>query len=261
MTTNHTYPVITLPASGDNFIYLCQYQQDKSFAIDPCDASSVLATLKQNNLKLTDILITHHHWDHTAGIQILKNKTTCTVIGPDKRRIPAIDKVIKDGQILQIDSARIKIISTPGHTLTSVCYYLLPTDETNPGLLWTGDTLFVNGCGRILESDAETMLNSLQKLASLPDNTLVYCGHDYTLENYQFALTIELENKAIQKRLREVTEAISQGKFTVPSTIYQEKLTNPFLNPDRPEIKSALNMPNAKPAEIFAKLRKQKDFF
>ena len=253
--------VVTIPALGDNFIYLYRYDKNNALAVDPCDSSAVLNSLNEHNLNLTTILITHHHWDHTGGVSDLKKKTGCEVIGPDKRRIPAIDRVVDDEQVLKIDNIEIQVIATPGHTNTSVCYYISASNENKHKILWTGDTLFAGGCGRILECNAQTMFDSLLTLASLPDDTLVYCGHDYTLENYEFALTIEPDNKAVRQRMQEIKQAIRADGFTVPSTILQEKATNIFLRSGTNEIKTALKMPDAGAVDVFAELRRRKDFF
>ena len=253
--------VITIGALGDNWIYLYRHNQSDSFVVDPGDSSSVLSVMETHGLSLKTILITHHHWDHIAGTVELKRKTGCKVIGGDKRRIPAIDHVAEDGQILTIGNAKIQVIATPGHTRTGVCYYMQPSNDNKNGRLWTGDTLFVGGCGRLLECDAQAMWESLLKLASLPDDTLVYCGHDYTLENYEFALSIEPDNRAVERRLHEVKQAQRQGRQTVPSNILQERTTNPFLRADAHELKTALKMPQAQAVEVFAELRRRKDAF
>jgi hydroxyacylglutathione hydrolase len=253
--------VITIPALGDNFIYLYRYNQTDALAVDPCDVSSVLRALQKHGLILKMILITHHHWDHVAGTDELKHKTGCKVIGADKRRIPGIDVVVTDGQILPIGQRKVQVIATPGHTSTSVCYYTEPSAGNKNGILWTGDTLFVGGCGRLLERDAQSMWNSLQKLASLPDDTLVYCGHDYTLENYEFASGIEPSNQIVKERLNQVRQLQTQGKLTVPSSILQERSTNYFMRANTPELKTALGMPQAQDVEVFAELRRRKDVF
>ncbi len=253
--------VVTIPACGDNFIYLYRYDKNNALAFDPCDSSAVLNSLNEHNMNLTTILITHHHWDHTGGVSDLKKKTGCEVIGPDKHRIPAIDRIVDDKQVLTIGNMEIHVIATPGHTNTSVCYYIPVSNKNENKVLWTGDTLFTGGCGRLLECNARTMFDSLLKLALLPDDTLVYCGHDYTLENYEFALTIEPDNKAVSQRLQEIKQTVRAGGFTVPSTILQEKATNIFLRSDTNEIKTALNMPNAAAVDVFAELRRQKDVF
>jgi len=180
-------PVITVPALGDNFIYLYRYDQRNAFAVDPGESSAVLGVLRRYGLNLTMILVTHHHWDHVAGVDELKKISGCEVIGGD-RRIRSIDHVVGDGQILEAGDVRIQVIATPGHTQAAVCYHLQPSKAGKNGILWTGDTLFIGGCGRLFECDARTMWDSLVKLTSLPDETVVYCGHDYTVENYEFPM-------------------------------------------------------------------------
>ena len=237
--------VTTIPAFGDNYIYLYQYDRNNAIVIDPGDGFSVLKALEEHGLCLTTILATHHHWDHIGGISELKKKTGCQIIGGDKQRIRGIDCVVEDGQVLKFADININVIATPGHTRTSVCYYI-QQDNMN-GILFTGDTLFIGGCGRLFECDVKTMWSSLQKLAALPDNTEVYCGHDYTLENFEFALETEPHNASIQQRLSEIKQSIHQGKPTVPSTIAQEKATNVFIR--------------AKTSKVFAELRRRKDVF
>jgi len=253
--------VISIPALGDNFIYLYPYDNNNALAVDPGDYSPVTEALQKYNLNLTAILATHHHWDHIGGIAELKKRTGCKVIGSDKQRIPGIDEIVEDGQIITVGDTKIQTIATPGHTHTAVCYYLPASNENDAGILFTGDTLFIGGCGRLLECNAQTMWDSLQKIAALPNETLIYCGHDYTLENYRFALEIEPHNKAVNNRLNEIKQKQQHGEFTVPSTISQEKQTNIFLRAATPEIKNALNMPRAGEVEIFAELRRRKDIF
>ena len=253
--------VITIPALGDNFIYLYRYNQSDALAVDPCDSSLVLRALQQHGLKLRTILVTHHHWDHVGGTDQLKQKTGCEVIGADKRRIPGIDSVVADGQILSAGNRKVRVIATPGHTSTSVCYYMEPSASSENGILWTGDTLFVGGCGRLLECSAKSMYESLQRLASLPDDTLVYCGHDYTLENYEFASGIEPGNQVVKERLEQIRQLLKRDKLTVPSSILLERTTNCFLRADTPELKAALGMQDAQAVEVFAELRRHKDVF
>ena len=254
--------VITIPALGDNYIYLYQYDNSNAIVIDPGDYKSVIKILAKHKLTLTVILTTHHHWDHVGGIVELKKKTGCKVIGSDKQRIPGIDQPVSDGQILTFGNTKIEVLATAGHTRTSVCYYKQPTNDEEAGILWTGDTMFVGGCGRLLECDAREMWQSLQRLAALPENTLLYCGHDYTLENYEFALQIEPNNQAVKKRLGEIKQKQQQqAQHTVPSTMSQEKLTNPFLRANSQAIKDALNMPQASDVEAFSELRRRKDIF
>lgn len=251
--------VITIRILGDNLTYLYRYGQNESFVVDPGDSSPVLSVLKKEGLTLRTILVTHHHYDHTAGTADLKRRATCTVIGGDKR-ISGIDNIVRDGQILTFGDKAVQVLATPGHTRTSVCYYMQPSGDDSP-ILWTGDTLFIGGCGRLLECDARSMWDSLGRLASLPDETLVYCGHDYTLENYEFALSIEPGNEAVRRRLDEIKQTCKQGGLTVPSTLLQERTTNVFLRADTPELKAALGMTQARAVEVFAELRRRKDVF
>ena len=253
--------VITIPALGDNLMYLVHYGEDDSFVVDPGDASSVLRILKKHGLSLRAILLTHHHWDHVAGAGELKRKTGCEVVAGEGRGSRDVDRMVEDGRILTMGDARIEVLATPGHTRISVCYYMQPSSDIQKGLLWTGDTLFVGGCGRLFECSPQTMWDSLLRLASLPGDTLVYCGHDYTLENYEFALSIEPDNEMVKQRLDELRQAKRRGEQTVPSTIWQEKATNPFLRADAPELKAALGMTDARVVEVFAELRRRKDVF
>lgn len=254
------YSVVVKKAFSDNYIYVWQYERGLAAAVDTGDGEAILKVLHRNNLKLTDILITHSHFDHTGGIKALKSATGCRVTGPDDR-IRAFDRVVGDGEIIKVGENNVKVIGTPGHTSTSVCYYVPADEKGEQPIVFTGDTLFVGGCGRIFGGGARTMWKSLKKLAVLPEQTLVYPGHDYTMENYEFALTIEPDNKTVQKRLQEVKMLVKEGKPTVPSSIGDEKQTNIFLRADNPQVKKALKMPNAETYEVFAELRRRKDFF
>jgi hydroxyacylglutathione hydrolase len=239
--------VITIEACGDNFIYLFRYDANKAIVVDPSESGPVLRVLEKKGLDLCTALITHHHWDHLGGVGDLKKRTGCEIVGGDVKRISDIDRVVGDGDVIKAGQYNIRVISTPGHTRTSVCYYLEPSGNDS-GILWTGDTMFIGGCGRIFECDTGTMLDSLLKLAGLPDDTLVYCGHDYTVENYEFALTVEPDNAVFKERLDEVKKVIRGGGVSVPSTIGQEKESNVFLQAGRN-------------VDVFAELRRQKDFF
>jgi len=252
--------VITIPAVGDNYIYLYRYGRNNTLVVDPGDAGAVFDTLEKYSLNLTHALATHHHFDHVGGIKELKRKTGCEIIGSDKNRISIIDRVVKDKDVIEISGTRILVIATPGHTSGSVCYFVEPSKKYS-GILFTGDTLFIGGCGRPIECDASIMWDSLQKIALLPDDTLVYPGHDYTEENYQFALTIEPNNDLVKKSLQAIKKRQKLCKPTVPSNIGQEKASNVFLRADDPEIKVALDMPKTTAVEVFAELRKRKNIF
>ncbi len=252
--------VIVIPALGDNFIYLCVYEQSNALAMYQSEAAVVFRELRIQDAELTHILVTHHHMDHTGGIAKLKKATGCNVLGCDKRRIPQIDQLLHDGDCLTFGTNTVRVIATPGHTHTSVCYYHPSTGPDDEPMLWTGDTLFVSGCGRILECDARTMRYSLLKLAGLPEETLVWPGHNYTIENYEFTLTVEPDNETAIEQL-ELLKDLDNPAKPVPSTIGREKMTNPFLRADNKRIRKTLNLPDAPAVDVFAELRKMKDFF
>ncbi len=253
--------VIVIPAFGDNFMYLHVFDGNRAFAVDPGDASAVLRTLAERSLSLAAVLLTHHHWDHVGGAAELRSQTHCDVIGVDPSLIPASDRTVSDKNVLTFEETQVAVIATPGHTRTSVCYDVRPVAEGESGVLYCGDTLFVGGCGRLLECDAATMWRSLQKVAALPPETLVYCGHDYTLENCEFAVSTVPDSRRFRDRLAQVQKAAEYGQQTVPSTIAQERATNIFLRADDPHVKAALGMSDAQPHEVFAELRRRKDLF
>lgn len=240
-------PVITLTA-GDNYIYLYTYGNNKAIVIDPGQADTVLNALSENNLHLTSVLLTHHHFDHTGGVKKLTEKTGCQVISS------------KHSQMPDSENFSLSKIATPGHTKDSLCYYIQPSNENAP-VVFTGDTLFIGGCGRPMECDEKTMWDSLKKIIDLPDQTQLYPGHNYTAENYEFALTIDPDNEQLKQLLKSARQSDQQGLKNVPSTVSKEKSTNIFLRACSPQIKAALEMPNASDAETFSELRKRKNIF
>ena len=239
--------MIILSALYDNYITLFNSAPGQVLAVDPGDDSVVFQALQEHDLALIAILLTHHHSDHTGGVKHLKQKTDCAVYGPDKRCCGGIDHIVEGGQSLSFGNSTIDVMSTPGHTASGVCYYLPPCAGNESGLVWTGDTLFVGGCGRLFEGTAAQMHHSLQALAALADETRVYCGHEYTLDNYEFALSVEPDNELIQTAMDEAENTLRQGDPTLPSTIKQEKQTNLFLR--------------AQTVDAFAQLRQRKDRF
>lgn len=242
----HPLNITVLSAFGDNYIYLAEYAAGNCFVVDPGDANIVREELSRCSLQLTHIFATHHHADHVGGISALKHKTGCEIVGPDAKRIAGVDTVVSDGDITELGDLAIRCIATPGHTATSVCYTVFG-DSLGTPVLFTGDTLFVLGCGRMFECGGETMYESLQKLAALPDETLVYPGHDYTEENVRFALMFEPDNEVLQNKLALVRNQNRTGQPTVPSTLKEEKELSPFLK--------------APDWQGFANLRRKKDVF
>jgi len=243
--------VVTLPMLSDNYTFIV-LQGEKAIVVDPAEPEPVLQFLKSRNLALPVVLNTHHHADHIGGNGGLKSATRCRIMGPKDSRIDTLDFPVRDEEILQLGSLKFRVIVTPGHTRTHVAYYA-------PGMVFTGDTLFAAGCGRLLEGTAGEMWKSLRRLRDLPDNTLVFCGHEYTVENLRFAQQIEPDNLLIRARLEEAMRNEAQGRPNVPATIAIEKQTNPFLRADSESMKAVLDMKKARNEDVFAELRRRKD--
>lgn len=234
-----------LPVLSDNYCYLLRDEgSEKTAVVDPGEAAPVLARLRERGLALDFILNTHHHWDHTGGNLALKNATGAKVVGhrADAARIPGLDIALSDGEPFPLGESAGIARDVSGHTRGHVTYWF-PEDEA----IFTGDTLFLMGCGRLFEGSPEEMWRSLTFFKGLPPATKVYCGHEYTQANARFALTVEPENEDLKKRAREVAAKRSKGEPTVPGTIAEELLTNPFLR--------------AADARAFAELRRKKDDF
>ncbi|MGZ8192073.1 MAG: hydroxyacylglutathione hydrolase [Methylobacter sp.] len=251
--------IIQLPVLTDNYIYLIHEPlSDETAVVDPALAQPVLDILDKKNWKLKYVLNTHHHWDHVGGNLELKQKTGCKIIAAesDRGRVPGIDISVKEDDIIPVGTQSARVISTPGHTSGHIVYHFAE-DNT----LFCGDTLFVMGCGRLFEGTAAQMWNSLQKLKALPASTRLYCTHEYTLANGRFAISVEPDNLTLQHRMIEVQRLRAENKPTVPSTIEQEKATNPFFRADCLTVQKNLNMQNQPPVHVFSELRKRKDSF
>jgi hydroxyacylglutathione hydrolase len=227
-------------------------------SIDAPEAAPVEAALKATGWRLTDILVTHHHGDHTGGIVALKEHHRCKVTAPraEAARIPAVDVDVKEGDEVKVGALKARVIETPGHTAGHIAYWL--ADE---GLAFVGDTLFSIGCGRVIEGTPQMMWQSLLKLRALPDATQVYCGHEYTAANIRFAKTIEPDNKDLAAREQDVVRLLAQGKPTIPSLLGAEKKENVFLRADVPAIAAAVGLSGHAPAEVFAEVRARKNKF
>ncbi len=246
------YSVTPIATLADNFTYVLD-DGASAVVIDPGEASPVLRRLDERSLSLTAILATHAHFDHMGGADELARRTGCEVVG-------VVQGASGADSLFEVGPFTFNVFRTPGHSAESVCYYL-PGVGKDPGAVFTGDTLFVGGCGRVFTRSPEAMWSSLQLLAGLPSETRVYCGHDYSLEDYEFAVTIEPDNPEVKRRLEEIRSVVESGGSTVPSTIGQELETNPFLRASTQEMKRALRMPDAGDAETFAALRRLKDRF
>ena len=251
--------VTIIPILSDNYSYLIIDKDNKyCSAVDPASPEEIIPFLEREKLDLKNILNTHYHSDHTAGNLELKEKYKCKIYGPDKEKnqIPGIDIALKENDILNINNYSAKIFETPGHTAGHIIYWF---DKEK--VVFTGDTLFVLGCGRLFEGTPEIMWNSLLKIRNLPKETKIYCGHEYTRSNADFALTIEKNNNKLIKRSDEINKLIDRNCFTVPTTVKKEIETNPFLRADNNNIKKDLEMDSASTEEIFGEIRKRKDNF
>jgi hydroxyacylglutathione hydrolase len=248
-----------IPTRTDNYVYLLRESgQGKVAVVDPSDAGPVVAALEDAGWTLTHILNTHHHGDHTGGNLALKEKYGCTIVGPraDHDRIAGIDVDVGDGDVYMLGEAEAKVFDTPGHTRGHISYWF-PESKA----LFCGDTLFALGCGRLFEGTAAQMWNSLSKYRPMPDDTLVYCAHEYTQANARFAVTIEADNKALAERAKEIDSLRAAGKRTVPSTLGVERATNPFLRADQTGVARAVGLDAGDPVAVFAEVRARKDKF
>jgi len=252
------FDVIRIPAFKDNYIWLLR-KGASAAVVDPGDARPVLDVIEREGLSLTTILVTHHHADHQGGVADLLARHPAEVFGPAAESITGIKRSLRGGETVSVAgcAADFQVIAVPGHTLGHIAYY-------GSGCLFCGDTLFAGGCGRLFEGTAAQMLESLARLSALPDDTAVYCAHEYTQANLRFALAVEPGNPRLQRRVEEVAVARAAGLATVPSTIAIEKASNPFLRCREPEVVAAAQrrVPGARDElAVFAALREWKNTF
>jgi hydroxyacylglutathione hydrolase len=248
-----------VPCLSDNYAYLIHDSASGLCAVvDPSEPGPVKNALARHGWRLTHILNTHHHLDHTGGNLPLKEEFGAEIVGPgkDRARIPGIDVGVDESAPWQFAGHRVPILEIPAHTKAHIAFVFEDDDA-----VFTGDTLFSMGCGRLFEGTPDMMWTSLSKLMRLDDRTRVYCGHEYTLNNGRFALTLEPKNRDLASRMKEVEALRAKGEPTIPSTIGVEKKTNPFLRPDSSEIRTTLGMTNADNVAVFAEMRRRKDVF
>jgi hydroxyacylglutathione hydrolase len=241
----------------DNYCVLLRDNvSGEALAIDAPEATPIERALTSNKVRLADIFITHHHNDHTGGCLALQATYRCRITGPaaEAERIPGLTSAVSEASSLSFAGHEVRVLETPGHTLGHVSYYF-PSLAT----VFTGDTLFALGCGRLFEGDPQMMHASLQKIAALPDETTIYCGHEYTLANARFAVSIEPENEALAERLKTIDAKRAKGESTLPTTVGLEKRTNPFLRTQSAAIRSRLGLAGAPDWQVLARLRELKN--
>jgi hydroxyacylglutathione hydrolase len=255
--------IVPVPVLADNYAYLVIADSGAAAVVDPSEAKPVLDAAVRERAELRAIWNTHHHWDHVGGNRdLLLAKPDLKVFGyaADRARIPGITDGVEDGGQFDFEGSVIRVIFIPAHTSGHVAYYL-----AREGAVFTGDTLFAGGCGRLFEGDAGMMVASLGRLTSLPGDTRVYCGHEYTEKNLRFALTLEPGNAALAEKYRRVKQKSERSEPTVPTTVAEEQATNPFLRSTSAELRGSIRQrfPDCSddPIAVFAKTRELKDSF
>ena len=239
----------------DNYgVLLHDSESGATALVDAGDAGAARGALAATGWTLTQIWITHHHGDHTAGLSDIAAETGAVTYGPPG--VPGIDNALAEGDSFVFAGRQVDVLATPGHTLDMLNFHL-----ASEKLAFTGDTLFAMGCGRLFEGDAEMMWASLTKLLALADDTIIYCSHEYTAANAAFALSVDPDNQALQRRAEAVAELRAAGHPTVPTIMALEKETNPFLRPGDPAIRARLGMDAAADSAVFAEIRRRKDNF
>jgi len=247
------------PCLQDNYGFLLHCRETGVTAtIDTPEVAPIEAALEEQGWTLTHVLNTHHHFDHAGGNEELKARHGCTIVGPraDEARIPGIDVKVGQDDVYELGNIKLHVFDVPGHTSGHIAFY-----APDAQVAFVGDTIFALGCGRLFEGSPEQMWTSIQKLMALPDDTQLYCAHEYTQSNARFALTVDPDNEQLVSRARDIDDARSRGEATVPTTLGLEKATNPFLRPMAASLRNTLNMTAADDVAVFAETRNRKDNF
>lgn len=257
--------ILQFPCWNDNYgVLIHDRQSGLTASIDAPEEAAVREALQEARFKLTHILTTHHHHDHVEGHIGLKRETGCKIYGPagEAAKIPAIDETVKEGDRIPFGSVEVQVLETPGHTRGAATYFIADAIAPGKGVAFTGDTMFSVGCGRVFEGTHAQMWHSLEKIAALPESTLIYCGHEYTQSNIRFALAVDPKNEALLRRKAEVDALRAQDKPTLPVQLAVELETNPFLRVNSPAIRESLGLgTDASPEKVFEELRRRKDRF
>ena len=253
------FDLITIPCLSDNYAFLLRDGDSGEVAvIDVPEAGPIKAALAERGWTLSQVWLTHHHWDHVDGLQDLLADHPARVVGAkaDAHRLPDLDLAVAEGDKVQLGTLEAEVFDVSGHTVGHIAFYVAGASAA-----FTADSLMALGCGRLFEGTPEQMWDSMQKLIGLPAETIICSGHEYTASNAKFALTVDPENAALISRAAEIDAARAKGVPTVPSKLSTEIETNPFLRPDQAGIRETLGMPNASDAAVFAEIRKRKDNF
>ncbi|MGC1504134.1 MAG: hydroxyacylglutathione hydrolase [Sulfitobacter sp.] len=253
------FDLITIPCLSDNYAYLLRDGETGAVAvIDVPDAAPIKAELLARGWTLSQVWLTHHHWDHVDGLADLLADHPAQVVGAkaDAHRLPALDIAVSEGDTVQLGGLEAEILDVSGHTINHIAFYVVAAQAC-----FTADSLMALGCGRLFEGTPAQMWDSMQKLMALPPETTLCSGHEYTASNAKFALTVDPGNTALISRSNEIMTARAKGQPTVPTSLATELETNPFLRPDDPGIRATLGMPTASDTEVFTEIRRRKDVF
>ncbi len=254
--TERALEVRVVPCLSDNYAYLLRDRESGVTAVvDPGEAAPVRSALDETGWRLDTVMLTHHHDDHIAGVEALRGPGVGLVGGaPDRHRLPPLDTALAPGDTWRLGSRPVEVLDVSGHTVGHIAFWF-PEDR----VLFSGDSLFVMGCGRVFEGTMEQMWESLSRIAALPPETVVYCGHEYTAANAAFCESVSADHAPTLARASEIRAARARGEPTVPTTLERELRTNVFLRAAEPEVAAAVGLPGASPAAVFAALRKRKD--
>lgn len=252
-----SFEIVTVPCLSDNYAYLI-HAQGKTALVDAPEAAPIAAELSARGWTLDELWITHHHGDHIGGVSALRQMFDPVVRGAavDQKRLPKLDVTLADGDTFQFSGMPVQVMDVSGHTQGHIAFYIADAQAA-----FTADSLMAFGCGRVFEGTMEQMWESLKKIAALPGDTMIYSGHEYTLNNAKFARTIEPDNADLDARFKKVAMDTENGTPTVPTLLAEELETNPFLRAGLSQLKSTLNMNGAGDSEVFAEIRRRKDSF